>query len=202
MATPRAAPGGKENRWDGVPGSARRRPTTPRDLYDYNGRRIDPSARAAAATTTTREAFTPRSNRRELDDGDSRGRAGGHATERTRPSTAASARRRPSTARAASNKPEYDSDGRRITRDGRLRRDVEEPAASRGGGATPIHGRADSKYPSRGQSTLGGPRRRPGGAGTGAPGRRRACWTDPRSIPGRAGSASTTGTRRKIEPKR
>ena len=45
MATPRAAPGGKENRWDGVPGSARRRPTTPRDLYDYNGRRIDPSAR-------------------------------------------------------------------------------------------------------------------------------------------------------------
>ena len=138
MATPRAAPGGKENRWDGAPGSARRRPTTPRDLYDYNGRRIDPSARAAAATTTTREAFTPRSNRRELDDRDSRGRAGGHATERTRPSTAASARRRPSTARAASDKPEYDSDGRRITRDGRLRRDVEEPAASRGGGATTI----------------------------------------------------------------
>ena len=71
-----ATPGGKENRWDGVPGSARRRPTTPRDLYDYNGRRIDPSARATT-TTTTREAFTPRSNLRELDESDSRGRAGG-----------------------------------------------------------------------------------------------------------------------------
>jgi len=34
------------------------------------------------------------------------------------------------------------------------------------------------------------------------PGRCRACWTDPRSILGRAGSASTTGTRREIEPKK
>ena len=133
-----ATPGGKENRWDGVPGSARRRPTTPRDLYDYNGRRIDPSARATT-TTTTREAFTPRSNLRELDESDSRGRAGGRAAERTRPSTASTARRRrPSTARAAFDKPEYDGDGRRITRDGRLRRDVEEPASARGGGATTI----------------------------------------------------------------
>ena len=65
-----------------------------------------------------------------------------------------------------------------------------------------LGGAGSRRYPSREESTLGGHRRRPVGAGTGVPGRCRACWTDPRSIPGRAGSASTTGTRREIEPKK
>jgi hypothetical protein len=63
MATPR---GGKENVGSNIPGSARKRPTTPRDLYDYNGRRIDPNG--------PRKAFTPRSanrpNRRAFDEDD------------------------------------------------------------------------------------------------------------------------------------
>jgi hypothetical protein len=63
MATPR---GGKENVGSNIPGSARKRPTTPRDLYDYNGRRIDPNG--------PRKAFTPRStnrpNRRTFDEDD------------------------------------------------------------------------------------------------------------------------------------
>jgi hypothetical protein len=120
-----------------IPGSARKRPTTPRDLYDYNGRRIDPNG--------PRKAFTPRSanrpNRRAFDEDDEdeeedvryegRRPATARRDERqrdprekqsARPKTSARSTARPST---ATPRVEYDGNGRRVTRDGRLARDLE-----------------------------------------------------------------------------
>ena len=129
MATPR----GKENRGSNMPGSARKRLTTPRDLYDYNGRRIDPNG--------PRKAFAPRStnrpNRRAFDEDDDDddvrydGRRPATARRRdersrekssARPKTSARSTARPST---ATPRVEYDGNGRRVTRDGRLARDLE-----------------------------------------------------------------------------
>ena len=126
MATPR----GKENVGSNIP-------TTPRDLYDYDGRRIDPNG--------PRKAFTPRStnrpNRRafdeddEDDDEDVRYEGRRPATARrderqrdprdkssARPKTSSRSTARPST---ATPRVEYDGNGRRVTRDGRLARDLE-----------------------------------------------------------------------------
>jgi len=135
MATPR---GGKENVGSNKPGSARgKQPTTPRDLYDYNGRRIDPNG--------PRKAFTPRStnrpNRRAFDeddedeDDDARYEGRRPATARrdegqrdprdkpsARPKTSSRSTARPST---ATPRVVYDGNGRRVTRDGRLARDLE-----------------------------------------------------------------------------
>ena len=134
MATPR---GGKENVGSNIPGSARKRPTTPRDLYDYNGRRIDPNG--------PRKAFTPRSTNRpgrrafdeddDEDEDDVRYEGRRPATARrdegqrdprdkssARPKTSSRSTARPST---ATPRVEYDGNGRRVTRDGRLARDLE-----------------------------------------------------------------------------